>query len=213
MITGYNTDIKHDGRVFHVQTEDKGVDNPTIESLVYCGGKIIDSRQCSYGRLLAGGYSEKKIQELLDSQHRKMLRDIRGGKYDEGGPPKFGAGIISDRGFDEVVLEFIRELAGQETLEVVLKEDATVRAGELVLMNLAVRGALLNGPVSGAEVVIKLLAQDGKKVVKLYEGVTDETGCLQAGVEIPREFGGATMQVDATSPMGSDELKLPVQHG
>ena len=27
MITGYNTDIRHRGTVFHIQTEDKGVNN------------------------------------------------------------------------------------------------------------------------------------------------------------------------------------------
>ena len=38
MITGFNTDVKYKGTVFHVQTEDKGVANPIIESLIYKGG-------------------------------------------------------------------------------------------------------------------------------------------------------------------------------
>src|SRR5262245_21768907 len=38
VITGYNTDVKHGGKVFHVQTEDKGAKNPIIETLVYVGG-------------------------------------------------------------------------------------------------------------------------------------------------------------------------------
>ena len=44
MVTGYNTDVEHDGRVYHVQTEDKGTDNPMIETLVYRGGEILDPR-------------------------------------------------------------------------------------------------------------------------------------------------------------------------
>src|SRR5262245_10470746 len=107
VITGYNTDVKHNGLVFHVQTEDKGLSNPTIESLIYAGGKIVASRQYSYAWLVREGYDEKVLQDLLDSQHRKMMRDVHGGKYDPGGPPAFGAGLISERGFDDLVLEFL----------------------------------------------------------------------------------------------------------
>ena len=38
MITGYNTDVSHRDLVMHVQTEDKGLESATIESLVYVGG-------------------------------------------------------------------------------------------------------------------------------------------------------------------------------
>ena len=40
-ITGFNTDIEHDGVIYHVQTEDKGLDSPIILSLVYAGGTIL----------------------------------------------------------------------------------------------------------------------------------------------------------------------------
>ena len=32
MVTGFNTDVEHAGRVYHVQTEDKGAGNPLIET-------------------------------------------------------------------------------------------------------------------------------------------------------------------------------------
>ena len=41
VITGFNTDIEHDGVIYHVQTEDKGLDSPIILSLVYAGGTIL----------------------------------------------------------------------------------------------------------------------------------------------------------------------------
>jgi len=43
VITGYNTDVEFDGVVYHVQTEDKGLDTPVILSLVYSGGAILAS--------------------------------------------------------------------------------------------------------------------------------------------------------------------------
>ena len=47
MITGFNTDIKHNDKVYHIQTEDKGLQNPYIESLVYVGGEILASKKTS----------------------------------------------------------------------------------------------------------------------------------------------------------------------
>lgn len=82
MITGYNTDVRHGEVVFHVQTEDKGVANPFIESLVYVGGQVLASKRASYAELLAEGKEEKEIVALMDHQHRTMIAAIRHGKLD-----------------------------------------------------------------------------------------------------------------------------------
>lgn len=82
MITGYNTDIRHNEVVFHVQTEDKGLSNPFIESLVYVGGQVLASKRANYADLLAEGKEEKDIVALMDHQHRTMIAAIRHGKLD-----------------------------------------------------------------------------------------------------------------------------------
>jgi hypothetical protein len=82
MITGYNTDIRHNEVVFHVQTEDKGLANPYIESLVYVGGQVLASKRANYADLLAEGKEEKDIVALMDHQHRTMIAAIRHGKLD-----------------------------------------------------------------------------------------------------------------------------------
>jgi len=82
MITGYNTDVRHQEVVFHVQTEDKGAGNPFIESLVYVGGQVLASKRANYADLLAEGRDEKEIVALMDQQHRTMIAAIRHGKFD-----------------------------------------------------------------------------------------------------------------------------------
>jgi hypothetical protein len=82
MITGYNTDVRHNEVVFHVQTEDKGTSNPFIESLVYVGGQVLASKRASYAEMLAEGKDEKDIVALMDHQHRTMIAAIRHGKLD-----------------------------------------------------------------------------------------------------------------------------------
>jgi hypothetical protein len=82
MITGYNTDVRHQEVVFHVQTEDKGAANPFIESLVYVGGQVLASKRANYAALLPEGRDEKEIIALMDQQHRTMIAAIRHGKFD-----------------------------------------------------------------------------------------------------------------------------------
>ncbi|HVT18044.1 MAG TPA: hypothetical protein VHQ90_17950 [Thermoanaerobaculia bacterium] len=82
MITGYNTDVRHRETVFHVQTEDKGVANPFIESFVYVGGQVLASKRAGYADLLAEGKDEREIVALMDLQHRTMIAAIRHGKFD-----------------------------------------------------------------------------------------------------------------------------------
>lgn len=86
MITGYNTDVRHGEVVFHVQTEDKGLSNPYIESLIYVGGQVVASRRSSYAQMLAEGKDEKDIVALMDHQHRTMIAAIRHGKFDGKAP-------------------------------------------------------------------------------------------------------------------------------
>jgi hypothetical protein len=82
MNTGYNTDVRHGEVVFHVQTEDKGLGNPFIESLVYVGGQVLASKRASYAELLAEGKEDKDIVAFMDHQHRTMIAAIRHGKLD-----------------------------------------------------------------------------------------------------------------------------------
>lgn len=83
VITGFNTDIEHDGVVYHVQTEDKGLDSPIILSLVYVGGTILASKRSAYEDLIAEGFSEEVLAERLKRQHRLICAAINSGRIDD----------------------------------------------------------------------------------------------------------------------------------
>jgi len=76
MLTGYNTDIKHEGVVYHVQTEDGGTDNPVIVSLIYQGGRILASKKTSYTHLLGTDDLVSQLRDLLEHQHKTMIKAI-----------------------------------------------------------------------------------------------------------------------------------------
>ena len=85
MITGFNTDVKHAERVYHVQTEDRGLSNPVVESLVYVGGEILMSKKSPYKDLVSGDrVDEKALREMMDLQHRRVIEAIRRGRLDKG---------------------------------------------------------------------------------------------------------------------------------
>jgi hypothetical protein len=83
VITGFNTDIEHDGVVYHVQTEDKGLDSPIILSLVYAGGTILASKRSPYEDLIAEGFSDEVLAERLKRQHRLICAAIHSGRIDD----------------------------------------------------------------------------------------------------------------------------------
>jgi hypothetical protein len=85
MITGFNTDVKHGDTVYHVQTEDKGVKNPLILSLIYVKGTILDAFRIRYQDFLASDrFSEALLQKILEFQHRQIVGAIKRGKYQKG---------------------------------------------------------------------------------------------------------------------------------
>ncbi len=83
MITGFNTDIEHDGVIYHVQTEDKGLDTPIILSLVYTGGTILASKRAPYEDLIAEGFSDEVLAERLKRQHRLICAAIHSGRIND----------------------------------------------------------------------------------------------------------------------------------
>src|SRR5438876_6886607 len=93
VITGFNTDIKHNDKVYHIQTEDKGLQNPYIESLVYVGGEILASKKTSYAEQLKSGIDEKWIGGLMEQQHRTMIAAVKRGRFDGPADPTRSAAI------------------------------------------------------------------------------------------------------------------------
>ena len=84
MITGFNTDIEHDGVVYHVQTEDKGLETPLILSLVYVGGAILAAKRSRYEDLIeAGGFTEDVLTKRLKRQHQLICAAINAGRIED----------------------------------------------------------------------------------------------------------------------------------
>lgn len=83
MVLGFNHNLTYKGEVFHVQTEDSGVANPHIITLLYRGGVIINSKKTSYSDILKMDNLEVVVEELMKEQHKDMMRRLKSGEFDE----------------------------------------------------------------------------------------------------------------------------------
>lgn len=83
MVLGFNHNIVYKGETFHVQTEDSGVNNPHIITLLYRGGVILCSKKTSYADIVAMENLESVVEELMKAQHKELMRRLKSGEFDE----------------------------------------------------------------------------------------------------------------------------------
>lgn len=226
MITGFNTDIKHNSKVYHVQTEDKGLSNPYIESLVYVGGEILASRKTSYAdRLGETGFDEKAISTLMEQQHRTMIAAIKRGRLDSLSETRAGSGKakpveiaptqppIEDesRTLDQVIMDYLASEAESEHLELTLLNHVDFISGQSFELRVTARKSLSQQPIVGAVVEVKVISTVEPPRV-IFRGKTEGDGTTTIRCTIPVfEEGTAAVIVSAQSELGNDELKQLVK--
>ena len=83
-LVGFNTNVRHRNRVFHIQTEDSGRKHPHVITHLFAdGGRVIASRKTSYAEDLARDDANDFVKKLMQEQHKAMLVALRDGAYDK----------------------------------------------------------------------------------------------------------------------------------
>ena len=82
MVPGFNHNIKHKGRIFHVQTEDSGPKNPHIITHLFVGGNIVASKKTQYADIVGQHDYERTVRSMMEEQHKQMLRNLVNGAFD-----------------------------------------------------------------------------------------------------------------------------------
>lgn len=81
---GFNNNIKYQNSVFHVQTEDSGLDQPHVITHLFAdGGRVIKSHKRSYADFTREPEVAKYVRSLMKSQHLEMCVALREGRFDE----------------------------------------------------------------------------------------------------------------------------------
>ncbi len=122
MIPGFNHNIRYRGVLYHIQTEDSGIENPVVTTLLYKGGTILSSKRTSYSDIVSSDKMEEVVREIMKEQHKLMLFDLKNGVFERAGKEAvveakkgevvFGDTVISEKSLDEVILDY---LAAEDT--------------------------------------------------------------------------------------------------
>jgi hypothetical protein len=77
MIVGVNRVYEHDGKEFHLQAEDLGVEQACFEVRVYDGGTVLWRKRVAYADVLAQKLPKLEQEESLRSLMEKTLHTVQ----------------------------------------------------------------------------------------------------------------------------------------
>jgi len=77
MIVGVNRVYEHDGRQFHLQAEDLGLEQACFEVRVYDGGTVLWRKRVPYADVLAQKLPKLEQEESLRSLMEKTLHTVQ----------------------------------------------------------------------------------------------------------------------------------------
>src|SRR5579859_5340033 len=80
MIFGFNTDVKVNDTVYHVQSEAREADL-LLQTQIFIKGRCLGKRACSYaGHIIQPEFNKDAMHELLKAQHKLLLERVRAGQ-------------------------------------------------------------------------------------------------------------------------------------
>jgi hypothetical protein len=82
-LLGFNNNVRHRGRIFHIQTEDSGVRFPRIVTHLFAdGGRIVKTTRTDYSEHLEKPDRAAVVRGMMKEQHKAMFAALRAGEMD-----------------------------------------------------------------------------------------------------------------------------------
>lgn len=230
MITGFNTDVEYDGVVYHVQTEDKGLQTPIILSLVYTGGEILASKRSPYDDLIASGFDKNTLVERLERQHKLICAAVHAGRIEDlkrmgeratapasaepppetTDEPDAAGRAVAEVSPDEAPTaeRFSISEESDDALSISLLNEHQLRAGESVTLRIEVTKMADRGrvPAAKANITVKVLGSTFQP--SSTYSTTDSAGRSAISVTLPAfKAGRGAILIQAQSEGEVSELR------
>jgi hypothetical protein len=183
MIFGFNTDVKHEDTVYHVQSEAREGEQ-LLQTQVFVRGRCIGKRAIPYGSNAASGNNDQDKEKDLRELHREMLEAIREGRadsmFDKRDTPETLAAV------KELELEWVNARSvhsgGSLTMQIHVTDGGTIVQGA----RLTLRFARTDAAPYYAQVLT-----DAKGNAEMNIQV-DEKSLADSSVLVQASFGGRT---------------------
>ena len=187
MIFGYNTDIKVEDIVFHVQTEDRGKDNPTIDTTIYYKGRVLAKRAVSYRDFFESkDFDPEDLKELVERHHKRWVTAVEGSELEE----------------MKAVQE---EEAAPKKIKVALLNSSTIFRTAFIAVSVAVTKDGNGSPVGNAEVKVRFKTDSSDSEISR---TCDKNGKVDVHFPMPKiGAGGAELTIEAQAGKAKGELR------
>ena len=194
-VLGYNHNFMHRGIVFHVQTEDSGVDNPHVFTHLFHGGVIVSSRRLDYDR----DSREADVKSLMQAQHKAILRELKKGEFDA----KISVYFAKHPDLQPVAGEVLQPVAGEkaagevlqpvagEILQPVAGEEASGEAAPEAVTGEGAAPSARGEAVGGGAAAAGGVDDAGATASFSALVIGDDTGATASFPAWPRESGDA----------------------
>jgi len=212
MIFGFNTDIRVDDTVYHVQSEARTAEK-LLQTQVFVKGYCIGKRAISYTDDEVNGQTEDARHELLRSKHRTVVQAVREGHLDsviQPGASKAAAASSSTTPASSPAPEPEQEPEPAKAATLELKFLSSIRpTEEKLLVRFSVE--FDESVAEGAMVVAQILADP--KVPETFsgssaaEGRTNRGGMVELSLPLPPNPQGEASLVVKVSHSGVSRIK------
>jgi len=195
MSSGFNTDVRVDGHVFHVQTEDRGPSHPVIDTVVYQNGRILHRKSSSYEHFVGSSeFSPDGLRERVEEQHRQMIEDLRDGSL---------ATEIT------AAMESATPRATASAIQVQLLNPSSWLAGGNVQLEVEILRRADKQPLAGAQVEAAI---EGAAQATRHAGTSDDQGRVKIGFPLPPlGKGDLSLVILVQADGGKDEIRFAMR--
>jgi hypothetical protein len=213
MLFGHNTNVTIDGTVFHVQTEDRGVNSATLDTTVHCRGRVLHRRTNKYHDLLPlDAEKERSLKALLDEQHFGVVEELKTGALKIEAPPlpppRPSASVPPASGAGSSPAPALANPAAR-TLTVEMLNPRTWLSGKHATLYLVARLKEAGTPAAGARVVARI-AGAAEPIEVQTEASAD--GHARLEFEMPRLTSeDAALVIEASTCDAQGQLRFAVR--
>jgi hypothetical protein len=165
MIFGFNTDIRHEDTVYHVQSEAREAEQ-LLQTQVFVKGRCVGKRAIPYGA--SSPTNDQDKEKILRELHREVLDAIREGKLDS---------ILDKRDTPEV-------LAAVKQLDLEWTNAKSVHVGGTLTMQIRVTDG--GATVEGARLTLRFARPDAAPYYA--QVLTDAKGHAEMSVQVDEKF-------------------------
>jgi len=168
MIFGFNTDIRHEDTIYHVQSEAREGDQ-LLQTQVFVQGRCIGKRAVPYGPGMGKSLqaNDQGMEKRLRDLHREVLDAIRDGKLDS---------VFDRRDTPEA-------LAAVKQLDLEWINAGSVHASGALTMQLRVTDG--GATVEGARLTLRLARPDAPPYYA--QVLTDAKGSAEMSVQVDEQ--------------------------